>query len=528
MAALDREAGAILALLVVGGGLSYAQFLIGARTGNRIVNDLRARLFAHLQRLPVAYFDRNRSGDLTSYLSNDVGQLQSVLTDDVVRFGPHLVTFVGGLGMAGHMNARLAAVVLVLLLGGVGFFVVTGLRLRKLNRETLDALAESTGGMTEALANIRLVKAFDREGHEDARVAGGLQRVFGLAMRSARVEGLMSTVGAGGFMLMMLGVFWYGARGLVSGGLGMGELGGFVMATFVLVGPMGSLATIYTRLQRATGAAERLFTILDEPQEPADAPGAGEFPFREGRVSFRSVDFGYAADLPVLQGLDLDLVPGGITALVGPSGAGKSTVASLLFRFYEPQRGRIEIDGVALETIRRRALRAGVGIVPQDPILFQGSLRENLRYGKLDATDGEIEDAARMANVEEFAERLPQGYDTPIGERGVTLSGGQRQRVAIARAILKDPRILILDEATSALDNQSEALVRQALDRLRAGRTTLVIAHRLSTVRSADRIAVMGEGKIVESGTHDELMRHNGAYAALVRAGERNAVVLEG
>ena len=525
---LDREAATLLALVAAGGGLSYVMFLIGARTGNRIVNDLRARLFAHLQRLPVAYFDRHRSGDLTSYLSNDVGQLQSVLTDDVVRFAPNLVTFLGGLGLAVYMNARLASVVLLLLLGGVAFFVVTGLRLRKLNRETLDALAESMGGMTEALANIRLVKAFDREAHENARVSGGLGRVFGLAMRSARLEGLMSAVGGGGFMLMLLGVFWYGGRGLVSGAFGVGDLAGFLASMFVLMPPMGSLATTYTRLQRAIGASERLFAILDEPDEPADAPGSVGFPFREGRVALRSVDFGYAPDLPVLQGLDLDLVPGGITALVGPSGSGKSTVASLLFRFYEPQGGRIEIDGVELGTIKRRALRAGVGIVPQDPILFQGTLKENLRYGKLDATDEEIEDAARMANVEEFAERLPQGYDTPIGERGVTLSGGQRQRVAIARAILKDPRLLILDEATSALDNRSEALVREALDRLMAGRTTLVIAHRLSTIQGADRIAVMGEGKIVENGTHDELMRNNGTYAALVRAGGRNAVVLEG
>ncbi|RYG41931.1 ATP-binding cassette domain-containing protein, partial [bacterium] len=216
-----------------------------------------------------------------------------------------------------------------------------------------------------------------------------------------------------------------------------------------------------------------------------------------------------------------------VTALVGPSGSGKSTVASLLFRFYEPQAGRIEIDGVPIDHIRRQELRAHVGIVPQEPILFQGTLRENIRYGRLDASDEAVERAARLANVAEFAERLPEGYETPIGERGVTLSGGQRQRVAIARAILKDPRVLILDEATSALDNQSEALVREALDRLMAGRTTLVIAHRLSTIQTADRIAVMGEGKIVENGTHDALMRKNGLYAALIAAGERNAVVLE-
>lgn len=524
---LDRQAYAILGLLVLGGALGYVQFLMGARTGNRIVNDLRMRLFAHLQRLPVAYFDRHRSGDLTSYLSNDVGQLQAVLTDDVVKFVPNLVTFVGGIGLATVLNVRLASVVFVLIVVGLAFFVFNGIRLRKLNRQTLDALAESTGGMTEALANIRLVKAFDREGFEDARVGAGLGKVFGLAMRAAKVEGLMSTVGGGGFTLMMVCLLWYGGRGLVTGAFTPANLSAFFVAMFIVLPPMAALATLYTRLQRGTGAAERLFGILDESTEPADPPEALDFPVGPGRVSLSGVDFGYATNLPVLKDLDLDLMPGGVTALVGPSGSGKTTVASLLFRFYEPQGGRIEIDGVLLSDIRRQALRANVGIVPQEPILFQGTLRENIRYGRLDATDEDIEGAARMANVEEFAHGLPERYETAIGERGITLSGGQRQRVAIARAILKDPRVLILDEATSALDNRSEALVREALDRLMAGRTTLVIAHRLSTIQNADRIAVLAEGRVVEVGTHDTLMRQNGTYAALIAAGERNAVVLE-
>ncbi|RYG23740.1 ABC transporter ATP-binding protein, partial [bacterium] len=334
---LDRQAYAILGFLCLGAALFYAQFLIGSRTGNRIVNDLRARLFAHLQRLPVAYFDRHRSGDLTSYLSNDVGQLQTVLTGDLVQFVPNIVTFVGAIAMATVINVRLASVVFLLLVVMMAFFVVNGIRLRKLNRATLDALAESTGGMTEALANVRLVKAFDREAHEDDRVKRGLANVFDLAIRAAKIEGLMGAVGVYGMMIGVVALFWYGGRGLVTGTFTPENLVGFFMALFISLGPMTSLATVYTRLQRGTGAAERIFAILDEAQEPTDAEDAVPFPLGQGRVAFRGVDFGYAAELPVLKSLDLDLIPGGVTALVGPSGSGKTTVASLLFRFYEPQ-----------------------------------------------------------------------------------------------------------------------------------------------------------------------------------------------
>ncbi len=525
---LDRDALLALALVLLSGGLSYIQFLIGAKIGNRIVNDLRVRLFSHLQRLPVSYFDRHRSGDLTSYLSNDVAQLQTVLATDLAQFGSNLIGLFGGLAIAVIINWRLTVVVFALLLCGIAFFMVCGIKLKKLNRERLDALAESMGGMSEALANIRLVKAFDRERYEDSRASGGLNKLFSLSMRAARLEGLMVSVGGAGFFLMTLGMLWFAARGVVAGTFRVGDVVSFTFVLFIVLQPLTSVATLYTSLQRGTGAAERIFTILDEPKEPEDDAVAVDFPAGEGRVVFTDVNFGYAADLPVLDEFNLDLLPGGVTALVGPSGSGKSTVASLLFRFYEAKGGRIEIDGIPITSIRRQALRAGVGIVPQEPILFQGSLRENIRYGRLEATDAEVETAARLANVAEFAERLPEAYETPIGERGVTLSGGQRQRVAIARAILKDPRILVLDEATSALDNRSEALVREALDRLMEGRTTLVIAHRLSTIQTADRIAVMGDGRILENGTHDDLMRNNGAYAELVRAGERNAVVLEG
>jgi subfamily B ATP-binding cassette protein MsbA len=441
--------------------------------------------------------------------------LQQSLTNDLVQLGGNLVMLIGGVTEAILIDWRLSVTVIGLLACVIGFFVLFGRRMRRLSRQTLDALSDAMGAVTETLANIRLVKAFGREAYEDRRVGVKMLRVFDLSMRASRIEGLFSTVGFSSFMLVLLGVVWYGGRNVLAGTLSAGSLAGFVMAVFIISGPMGGLAMQVSRLQRAVGAAEKLFQILDDAPERPDAPDAVAFPAGSGHVTYEEIDFAYTCELPVLCGLSLDIPPGKVTAVVGPSGAGKTTLAALLYRFYEPQGGCIRIDGVPIDTIRRQDLRDQIGIVPQEPALFNGTLRENIRYGRLTATDAEVEAAACAANVAEFVAQFPQGYDTPIGERGVTLSGGQRQRVAIARAVLKDPRILILDEATSALDTRSEALVREALERLMQGRTTIVIAHRLTTIRDADQIVVLEGGKIAESGTHDDLMLLNGRYASL-------------
>jgi subfamily B ATP-binding cassette protein MsbA len=515
VAELDRDAGIFLGIILLGAAFGYVQFILSSLAGNRIVMDLRLRLFAHLQRLPVTYFDRTRSGDLTSHLSNDVTQLQTTLTDDLVRLAGQLILLAGGIGIAVWMNWRLTAVVLTVLVLVMAFFVVTGRALRKINREALDSLADAMGAMTEALASIRLVKAFARESHEDARARQRLGKTFRLQMRGARWEAMMATVGAAGFTLMLIGCMWYGARGVLSGTFKVGDVIGFLVMLAFITQPMAMLAALYTRLQRATGAADRLFSILDEGAEESDAPDAVGFPAGPGEVRFQQVEFQYVPDTPVLSGLSLVAPAGKVTAIVGPSGAGKTTLASLVYRFYEPQGGSISIDGVPIRAIRREELREHIGIVPQEPILFNATLRENIRYGRLDATDEEVEEAARSANVAEFVQGFAEGYETMIGERGVTLSGGQRQRVSIARALLKNPKILILDEATSALDTKSESLVKEALDRLMSGRTTLVIAHRLSTVVNADQIAVVAAGQVEEVGTHEELLRLRGRYAEL-------------
>ncbi len=514
VATLDRAALIIIALVILASGLSFSQFVLIAYAGNRIVKDMRARLFSHLQRLPVSYFDRTRSGDLASHLSNDVGLIQQSLTSDVAGLVSNIVTLAGGIVLAIIFNWKLCLVVVGMLALVMAFFVIFGRRLRKLTREALDALSDAMGAMTEAMANIRLVKAFARERYEDERADVKLTHVYKLQMKTSIAEGAMGMVAFSGFILLLLGVIWFGGREVIAGHITPGTLFGFFMIVPIISGPMGSLASLYTRLQRAVGAADRLFEILDQRDEEPDAPDALGFP-TDHNIEFRDVDFHYVPESPVLRKLNLELPAGKVTAVVGRSGGGKTTISALLYRFYEPVSGEILIGGVPIRSIRREDLRVSIGLVPQDTILFNGTVWENIRYGRLEATDREIEDAAAAANVEEFVRGMPDGYQTIIGERGITLSGGQRQRVAIARALLKNPKILILDEATSALDARSESLVREALERLMEGRTTLVIAHRLTTIQNADQIAVLDEGNIIELGTHDELLRSNGRYAEL-------------
>jgi len=517
VAALDRLALGLLGLILASALLSFTQYVLMACAGNRVVMDLRARLFAHLQRLPVPFFDRTRSGDLASRLSNDVTLLQQTLTEDIIRFISSIVTLVGGIVLAVVIDWRLTGVVVGLLALMLGALVFCGLRLRGLTRASLDALSDAMGAMTEALSNIRLVKAFAREPHEEGRVTAKLRSVLRLAQRSSRFEAAVNALAGVGFLAVLLGVVWYGGRSVLTGQLSAGTILAYLMTVTIIGGPMASLAELYARLQRAVGAADRLFAILDTAPEAPDPPEALPFPDGPGCVTFEDIDFAYAPDAPVLRGLSLVLPAGRVTALVGASGAGKTTLTSLLYRFYElrPDRGAIRIDDVPIDVISRRELREHIGLVPQEPILFNGTIRENIRYGRLTATDAEVEAAAQAANAAEFIAQFPAGYETVIGERGMTLSGGQRQRIAIARAILKDPRILVLDEATSALDTGSEALVREALERLMRGRTTLVIAHRLTTVQNADQIAVIEEGRVVERGTHDQLLRAGGRYTAL-------------
>lgn len=527
LANLDRYALIVVGVILVSSAISYGQFILIAYVGNQVIREVRGRLFSKLLHLPVSFFDRTRSGDLASNLSNDVSLMQQTLASDLVGLAGNVLMFVGGTISAVGINPKLTGIVVGVLAIVMAGFVFFGRRLRKLTRQGLDALSDTMGAMTEALGNVRLVKAFARESHETSRANEKLGQVFKLNMKTSVGEASMGTVAFTGLFLLFLGVVWYGGRSVLAGTMTVGDIGGFFVTVMLISGPMGNLASLYTRLQRAVGASDRVFALIDEDPEPADHDDALRFPDGAGAVEFRKVSFSYVPESPVLTDFDLELAPGKITALVGPSGSGKTTVANLLYRFYEPQAGEIVIDGLPVDEIARISLRENVGMVPQDTILFNGTVRENIQYGRLDATDEEVEAAAKAANVHEFVSAFPDGYETMIGERGITLSGGQRQRVAIARAILKNPKILVLDEATSALDSKSESLVREALEHLMTGRTTLVIAHRLSTIQNADKIAVLEGGKIVEQGSHRELLASQGRYAELHSAGVLESALLQ-
>ncbi|WP_169052321.1 ABC transporter transmembrane domain-containing protein [Tabrizicola sp. YIM 78059] len=519
-ALLDQYFGAALviaALLALGTGLRY--YLV-TRLGERVVADIRKALFDRVLGMSPAFFERILTGEVLSRITTDTTLILSVIGSSVSVALRNLLILIGGLVLLFLTSAKLTGLVLLIVPAIVVPIVVLGRRLRRLSRENQDWIANSSGAASEALLSVQTVQAFTHEGPTRATFADVTEKSFVSAKTRIRTRAVMTVIVIFLTFAGIVGVLWVGARDVRAGAMSVGELIQFVIYAVMVAGAVGALSEIWGELQRAAGATERLVELLNaedtvrDPVRPVPLPR----PVR-GEIAFQDVTFRYPArpEASALNGVSLHVRPGETVALVGPSGAGKTTILQLLMRFYDPQSGQITLDGIPLTDLARADFRQAIALVPQDPVIFAASARENIRFGRPDATDAEVEAAARAAAAHDFLTALPQGYDSWLGERGVMLSGGQKQRVAIARAILRDAPILLLDEATSALDAESEGLVQAAVERLSEGRTTLVVAHRLATVKRADRIVVFEGGRIVAQGTHDALVAEGGLYARLAR-----------
>ena len=509
-------AGLVLGSALIGVGQSYLNQVIG----QGVMLTLRSDLHAHLQRLPVRFFTRTRTGEILSRVSTDVNAIQNAVTGTFTDLLQALLTFIIAFGLMFMLQWQLALATLLILPLWVYPTIRVGERMRALMREWHEESATMSSQLEETLSvsGSMLVKTFGREEHEAARFEESNQSMRSLAIRRM-MAGRWFNMATSGFGALIPGiVYWYGGRSVLGGdAVSVGDVVAFAMLAQQVFGPFATIARINTTMLSSAALFERIFEYLDLPVEVEERPGAVELTGARGHVSFERVEFSYVDERPALEDVTFEALPGQMVALVGPSGAGKTTVTYMLQRFYDPQRGAIRLDGHDLRDLTLASVSANVGAVMQETYLFHASLADNIRYGRLDAADAEVQEAARMAGLGPLIDRLPQGLETVVGERGFRLSGGEKQRVAIARAVLKDPPVLILDEATSSLDSRLEREIREAMAILARGRTTVVIAHRLSTVAAADLILVLDGGRVVERGTHEHLLAQGGLYTSLYR-----------
>jgi subfamily B ATP-binding cassette protein MsbA len=521
---LNLIALSIVVIFIARGIFYYGQNYLMSYVGQHVVIDIRAEVFKKLQRLSMAFYDKNKTGTIMSYVTNDVNALQGAMVENTIELVTEGFILIGSICAMVYLDWKLTVVTFCTFPIVLWFMDFFGKKIRSSGGQIQEATADITSVLQESVSSARVVKSFVREGYEIERFEKENEANFAANMRNAKYMATLTPVIELVAALGVTVILWYGGHNVIDGATTAGSLIAFLVYAVNISNPIKRVTRTIGNIQKALAAAERVFNVMDLPEEVRNLPGATVLPPVRGDIVFEHVSFAYNTGEEVLHDVSFEVKPGQVIGLVGPSGAGKSTIASLLPRFYDVTGGRITVDGTDIKAVTLDSLREQVGIVPQETLLFNGSVYDNIKYGRLDATEAEIIDAAKAANAHEFILNLPKGYETQLGDRGVNVSGGQRQRIAIARAILKNPRILILDEATSALDTESERLVQEALDRLMVGRTSFAIAHRLSTIKNADRILVLEDGKLVEDGNHEQLMAMDGLYAHLYKIQYRNKV----
>ena len=494
--------------------------------GHRMTTDFRIEFFSHIQSLSLRFFQERRLGEILSRMNNDISVIQNALVSIPVALLRQSITLIGAMAIILYLNWKLTGLILLILPPLMIFARVFGKRLRLFSEKLQDQVAQAVVVLEEVASSIKIVKSFTRENYERERFKKEIETAFERAVDKLKISSFFGPFILGLTFMVSAVLIWYGGYQVMSGVTTPGELAAFFLYALIVAGPIGTFVRLYTQIQEASGAIRRVYEILDT----APAIDNPENPiFLEnitGRIQFENVSFGYRQELEILHNINFDVRPGQTVALVGPSGAGKSTVIKLLHRFFDANQGSIRLDEHDIRSLDRKSFLSQIALVPQETLLFGGTVKENILYGKLDATDQELEDAATKANAHDFIVGLENGYETIVGEKGAKLSGGERQRIAIARAILKNPKILVLDEATSSLDNCSEALIQEAVEKLMEGRTTFIVAHRLSTIHKADQIIVLEKGRVVETGQHEELMNNKNLYYNLYKLKMQDPVTL--